>query len=75
MGPEALVYIHFPSLAYAPEQIMSPKLHIYVELQCYCSLHMDPTVLHVQVCMHAHMYVCIKYNASHYIMLHYFMLM
>ena len=48
MWPGALVYTHFIFLAYAPEKICMPH-GIYVPLHCYCSLHIDPTLLLISV--------------------------
>ena len=28
---------------------MPATLHIYAQLHCYCSLHIDPTLLHIQI--------------------------
>ena len=42
MWPETLVYIHFTLLAYAPQQMCLP-LHVY------CTLHIDPILLHISV--------------------------
>ena len=44
----AVVYIYFTLLAYAPEQICMPHCTC-VPLHCYCSLHIDPTLLHIQL--------------------------
>ena len=43
-----LIYIYSTLLAYAPEQNCLPH-HTYVPLHYFCSLHIDPTLLHIQV--------------------------
>ena len=48
MWQETLVYIYFKLLAYAPKQICPPQ-QTFVPLHYYCGLHIDPTLLHIQV--------------------------
>ena len=51
---------------------MPPKLHMYVALLCYHSLHMDPTLLHIQVkheCMYYAKVIMLCY--TNVFMLHY----
>ena len=43
-----LVYIHFTLLVHASEQICMPHCTC-ISLHCYCSLHIVPTLLHIQV--------------------------
>ena len=47
--PQVLVYTYFILLTYSPWTNMSATLHMDVPLYCYCSLHIDPTLLHKQI--------------------------
>ena len=45
MLPGTLVYIHFTLLPYGSDQICPPHW-IYISLNCYYSLDINPTVVH-----------------------------
>ena len=47
--PGALVYMHSKLMAYAHDQNMPVILQKYLPLHCYCSLHTNPTFLHISM--------------------------
>ena len=46
---QVLVYLYFKRLVYIPWTNIPATLHIYVPLYFYCSPHIDPTLLYMQV--------------------------
>ena len=58
MWPGALVYMYPTLLGYAPDQICLPHC-THIPLHFYCSLHIDPKVLHNfhQISIHCNIYL------------------
>ena len=63
MQQDTLVYM-FHNTDICPRTNTPDILHIYVPLHCYCSLHIDPTLLHISVKKKKKQIVTLIYHAT-----------